>query len=87
MNPLYNPEGDAEMEPPPVGTAASLSEYLHGTGRKFMFELLVPADQAELQELDGDRRAYGRSRRPRHMVDARRYARWCRLFAGRAADR
>jgi len=47
-----------------------LSEYLHRTGRKFMFELLVPAEQAELEELHGDKRAYDRSRRPRHMVDA-----------------
>ena len=35
-----------------------------------MFELLVPAEQAELEELHGDKRAYDRSRRPRHMVDA-----------------
>src|SRR5438552_2941547 len=30
----------------------------------------VPAEQAELEELHGDKRAYDRSRRPRHMVDA-----------------
>jgi 5-dehydro-2-deoxygluconokinase len=35
-----------------------------------MFELLVPAEKAELEELHGDKRAYDRSRRPRHMVDA-----------------
>ncbi len=35
-----------------------------------MFELLVPAEQAELEELHADQRAYDRSRRPRHMVDA-----------------
>ncbi|HZE90022.1 MAG TPA: DUF2090 domain-containing protein, partial [Verrucomicrobiae bacterium] len=29
-----------------------------------------PAEQAELEELEGDRAAYDRSRRPRHMVDA-----------------
>jgi len=66
----YNPEGDAEMNRRQGGRLRQLSEYLHRTGRKFMFELLVPAEQAELEELHGDRRAYDRSRRPRHMIDA-----------------
>src|SRR5207245_11262847 len=66
----YNPEGAAEMNHRQAGRLRHLSEYLHRTGRKFMFELLVPAEQAELEELHGDRRAYDRSRRPRHMVDA-----------------
>src|SRR5207249_12319353 len=66
----YNPEGDADMNRRQAGRLLHLSEYLHRTGRKFMFELLVPAEQAELEELHGDQRAYDRSRRPRHMVDA-----------------
>jgi 5-dehydro-2-deoxygluconokinase len=66
----YNPEGDAAMNRRQAGRLRQLSEYLHRTGRKFMFELLVPAEQAELEELHGDKRAYDRSRRPRHMVDA-----------------
>ncbi len=66
----YNPEGDAAMNHRQAARLRHLSEYLHRTGRKFMFELLVPAEQAELEELHGDKRAYDRSRRPRHMVDA-----------------
>jgi len=66
----YNPEGDAEMNRRQAGRLRQLSDYLHRTSRKFMFELLVPAEQAELEELHGDRRGYDRSRRPRHMVDA-----------------
>ena len=66
----YNPEGDAAMNRRQAGRLRHLSEYLHRTGRKFMLELLVPAEQAELEELHGDKRAYDRSRRPQHMVDA-----------------
>ena len=66
----YNPEGDAEMNHRQAGRLRHLSECLHRTGRKFMFELLVPAERAELEELHGDKRTYDRSRRPRHMVDA-----------------
>jgi len=66
----YNPEGDKEMNRRQAARLLHLSEYLHRTGRKFMFELLVPAERAELEELHGDQRAYDRSRRPRHMVDA-----------------
>jgi len=35
-----------------------------------MFELLVPAEKAELEDLSGDQAAYDRTRRPKHMVDA-----------------
>ncbi len=66
----YNPEGDADMNRRQAGRLQQLSDYLQRTSRKFMFELLVPAEQAELEELHGDRRGYDRSRRPRHMVDA-----------------
>ena len=66
----YNPDGDAEMNGRQTARLRQLSEYLQRTGRKLMFELLVPAEQEELDELHGDRQAYDRSRRPRHMVDA-----------------
>ena len=66
----YNPEGDAAMNRRQAARLRHLSEYLHRTGRKFMFELLVPAEKAELEELHADQRTYDRSRRPRHMVDA-----------------
>ena len=59
-----------------------LSEYLHGTGRKFMFELVAPAEQAGFDEVHGDRRAYDWSHRPRQMVDA---IRGPGSYGGRAA--
>ncbi len=50
--------------------AAALAGHLRlAKGRKFMFELLVPAAKAVLEEL-GDQKVYDRARRPQHMVDA-----------------
>src|SRR5262249_61704469 len=66
----YNPEGDAAMNRRQAARLRELSDYLHRTERKFMFELLVPAERAELEELHGDKQAYDRSRRPRHLLDA-----------------
>src|SRR4029077_6091355 len=83
----YNPEGDAEMNHRQAGRLRHLSEYLHRTGRKFMFELLVPAEQAELEELHGDKRAYDRSRRPRHMVTRSRSSSTARAARARPPPR
>jgi myo-inositol catabolism protein IolC len=66
----YNPEGDAQMNRRQAGRLRRLSDWLRGNARKLMFELLVPAEQAELEEVDGDHAVYDRSRRPRHMLDA-----------------
>lgn len=66
----YNPEGDAAMNARQAGRLRRLSEYLQRTGRRFMFELLVPAEQAQLDRVGGDRRAYDRDIRPALMVEA-----------------
>ena len=66
----YNPDGDAQMNRRQADRLHRLSAWLRGSGRKLMFELLVPAETAELEELEGDAAAYDRSRRPRHMVEA-----------------
>lgn len=66
----YNPEGDQAMNQRQAARLKRLSGYLRRTERKLMFELLVPAEQAELEELGQDQRRYDRSRRPQHMVDA-----------------
>jgi 5-dehydro-2-deoxygluconokinase len=67
----YNPEGDAALNRRQADRLKRLSGYLHDkSASRLMFELLVPAEQAELEELHGDKRTYDRSRRPRHMVDA-----------------
>ena len=66
----YNPEGDEAMNQRQAARLKLLSEFLHGSGRKYMFELLVPPEPAQLEELDGDRKAYDVQLRPVLMVRA-----------------
>src|SRR5262249_48266040 len=48
-----------------------LSDFLSAAGRsRFMFELLVPAEKAQLDKLKGDKNAYDLELRPRLMVQA-----------------
>src|SRR5207249_10287147 len=66
----YNPEGDRELNRRQAARLRHLSEYLHRKGRsRFMFELLVPAEKAQLQLIAGDKKAYDLELRPRLMVD------------------
>jgi len=45
------------------------SDYLHSKSRSlFMFELLVPSDKAQLEKVNGDKRTYDLTIRPRLMV-------------------
>jgi 5-dehydro-2-deoxygluconokinase len=66
----YNPEGDKEMNRRQAARLAQLSNYLHKTGRLYMFELLVPAEPDQLQRLGGDKKAYDLQMRPALMVQA-----------------
>jgi 5-dehydro-2-deoxygluconokinase len=66
----YNPEGDKALNQRQVGRLKRLSDYLHGSNRLFMFELLVPAEQGQLDRLKGDKKAYDRELRPGLMVQA-----------------
>ena len=67
----YNPEGDSTMNKRQAARLKRLSDYLHGNGRiQFMFELLVPAEKAQLDSVKGDKKAYDREMRPRLMVEA-----------------
>ena len=67
----YNPEGDAALNQRQSTRLRRLSEYLHGKSRSlFMFELLVPAEKAQLDRLKGDKQAYDLELRPRLMVQA-----------------
>jgi 5-dehydro-2-deoxygluconokinase len=66
----YNPEGDAELNRRQASRLRRLSDYLHGRGRRFMFELLVPAEKRHLEQVGGDFRAYDRLLRPKLMVQA-----------------
>jgi len=65
----YNPEGDPTMNARQTERLRRLSEYLARTRRLFMFELLVPAEPAQLERLDGSRAAYDRELRPLLMID------------------
>jgi myo-inositol catabolism protein IolC len=67
----YNPEGDRSLNQQQAARLKRLSDYLAGAKRShFMFELLVPAEKAQLDALKGDKRAYDLQVRPRLMVEA-----------------
>jgi 5-dehydro-2-deoxygluconokinase len=66
----YNPEGDKALNQRQSARLKRLSDYLHKTNRLFMFELLVPAEPAQLERLKGDKKAYDRELRPHLMVQA-----------------
>ena len=65
----HNPEGDAALNRRQSARLKQLSDYLHGKSQsRFMFELLVPAEKAQLDRLKGDRKAYDLELRPKLMV-------------------
>jgi myo-inositol catabolism protein IolC len=67
----YNAEGDAAMNREQAARLNRLSDYLHQAGQNyFMFELLVPAEKAQLEKLKGDKKAYDLEVRPPLMVRA-----------------
>ena len=67
----YNVEGDQALNKEQAARLKRLSDYLAGKGRsRFMFELLVPPEQAQLDKLKGDKQAYERDLRPQLMVRA-----------------
>jgi 5-dehydro-2-deoxygluconokinase len=60
----YNPEGDAAANQDQLGKLKELADWLHGNGRKFLFELLVPAEPAQLESVGGDSDRYDAELRP-----------------------
>lgn len=66
----YNPEGDAELNRRQSVRLKRLSEYLHGNNSRsrFMFELLVPAEKAQLERFGGNKKAYDLELRPLLMA-------------------
>lgn len=66
----YNPAGDKHVNERQAGRLQRLSDYLQRTGRKYMFELLVPATPDQLQQVGGDRKRYDLERRPALMIHA-----------------
>lgn len=67
----YNPEGDRELNQRQAARLKRLSDFLAAANRsRFMFELLVPADKAQLDRLKSDKKTYDLELRPRLMVEA-----------------
>jgi len=66
----YNPEGDAEMNERQLGRLKELGDWLHAHDRKFLFELLVPAEPAQLESVGGDTDRYDAELRPALMKRA-----------------
>ena len=63
----YNPEGDGAVNARQSARLKQLSEWLHHTDRKFLFELLVPAEPHQLEGLDHDAGRFDREVRPHLM--------------------
>ncbi|MCZ7530992.1 MAG: DUF2090 domain-containing protein [Acidimicrobiia bacterium] len=64
----YNPDGDAEMNERQTARLKELSDWLHANDRKFLFELLVPAEDDQLASVDGDAERYDTEVRPGLML-------------------
>jgi myo-inositol catabolism protein IolC len=63
----HNPDGDAEMNERQTGRLRRLSDWLHERDRKFLFELLVPAEEEQLASVGGDSERYDTELRPELM--------------------
>jgi 5-dehydro-2-deoxygluconokinase len=66
----YNPEGDRALNRRQAARLVRLSDYLHQTRRGLLFELLVPAEPAQLARMSQD--AYDRRMRPQLAAAAMR---------------
>ncbi len=63
----YNPDGDAEMNKMQLERLKRLADWLHEHDRRFLFELLVPATDEQLQSVGGDSDRYDAELRPELM--------------------
>ena len=63
----WNPEGDREMNERQGERLKRLSDWLHDRDRRFLFELLVPATDAQLESVGGDSDRYDKELRPELM--------------------
>jgi myo-inositol catabolism protein IolC len=63
----YNPDGDQELNRRQTGRLRLLADWLHEHDRKFLFELLVPAEADQLATVDGDTDRYDAELRPELM--------------------
>jgi myo-inositol catabolism protein IolC len=66
----YNPEGDADMNQRQLGRLKELADWLHANDGRFLFELLVPAEESQLESVGGDTDRYDAELRPKLMQQA-----------------
>ena len=66
----YNPEGDQAMNERQIEKLRRLSEWLHQHHRKYLFELLVPAEEAQLGQVGGSADRFDAELRPQLMLEA-----------------
>jgi myo-inositol catabolism protein IolC len=67
----YNAEGDRALNQRQAARLKRLSDFLAAKNRsRFLFELLVPAEKAQLDKLKGDQKSYDLELRPSLMVEA-----------------
>jgi hypothetical protein len=63
----FNTDGDADLNREQLERLKRLADWLHDHGRKFLFELLVPAEPAQLESVGGDSDRYDAELRPELM--------------------
>src|SRR5262249_31289014 len=63
----YNPDGDAAENREQLAKLRLLSDWLADNDPKFLFELLVPAEDAQLESVGGDADRYDAELRPELM--------------------
>ena len=63
----YNSDDDPELNRRQLERLKRLADWLHANGRLFLFELLVPAEPAQLESVGGDVDRYDAELRPELM--------------------
>jgi myo-inositol catabolism protein IolC len=66
----FNPAGDGAMNERQTKRLRELSDWLHERGRKFLFELLVPATKEQLGTVSDDPDRFDKELRPQLMLAA-----------------
>ncbi|MGA2287864.1 2-deoxy-5-keto-D-gluconate 6-phosphate aldolase domain-containing protein [Bradyrhizobium sp.] len=66
----YNAENDEAMNRRQAARLKELSDYCRQTGRRFLFELLVPMNLEQSDRLEGSQRLYDQHLRPSLMISA-----------------
>ena len=66
----FNPHGDKQINERQLERLKQASDFSHSLNKKFIFELLVPAEQKQLDELNAKNQNYDLVLRPKLMVEA-----------------